>query len=144
MIKKRILFVGEDLELWEQLRPLTQEEDAPWDVAFAKSGLQALGSLSQSPCDAVVADMQLPGMTGTQLLDEVMQRSPKTLRFIRASLGDQQGAMKCVGMAHQYLVKPSDVATVNRTSEGRMIQKAVARTPASRPATIEYATDDAV
>lgn len=112
MIKKRILFVGEDLELWEQLRPLTQEEDAPWDVAFAKSGLQALGSLAQSPCDAVVADMQLPGMTGAQLLDEVMQRNPKTLRFIRASLGDQQGAMKCVGMAHQYLVKPSDVATV--------------------------------
>jgi len=112
MSRKRILFVGEDLALWEQLQsPFPDVEDA-WDVAFAKTGLQALASLSQSPCDAIVADMQIPGMSGAQLLDEVMQRSPRTLRFIRASLGDQQATMRCIGTAHQYLVKPSDVQTI--------------------------------
>lgn len=113
MSRKRILFVGEDLALWEQLQNQAGGFARKWDVAFAKSGLQALASMSQSPCDAVVADMQIPGMTGAQLLDEVMQRNPATLRFIRASMADQQAAMKCVGTAHQYLVKPSDVATVN-------------------------------
>ena len=117
MTKKRILFVGEDLQLWEELRPLAGEESFPWDLAFAKNGLQALASLTQSPCDAVVTDMQLPGMAGTQLLDEVMQRSPRTLRFVRASLGDQQTAMRCVGMAHQYLVKPSDAQIVQHALE---------------------------
>src|SRR5881396_2628548 len=112
MSRKRILFVGEDLALWEQLQSPCPNLDENWDVAFAKTGLQALASISQSPCDAVVADMQIPGMNGAQLLDEVMQRSPRTLRFIRASLGDQQAAMKCVGTAHQYLVKPNDVQTV--------------------------------
>lgn len=112
MSRKRVLFVGEDIALWEQLRNQSGGLSEHWDVAFAKSGLQALASLSQSPCDAVVADMQLPGMTGAQLLDEVIQRSPKTLRFIRASMGDQQSAMKCVGTAHQYLVKPSDAQTI--------------------------------
>jgi len=117
MSRKRILFVGEDLALWEQLQsPLAGINEA-WDVAFAKTGLQALASLTQSPCDAVVADMQIPGMNGTQFLDEVMQRSPKTLRFIRASLGDQQSAMRCVGTAHQYLVKPSDAETINHALE---------------------------
>jgi putative nucleotidyltransferase with HDIG domain len=115
MSRKRILFVGEDLALWEQLQSASFAKK--WDVAFAKGGLQALASLSQSPCDAVVADMQIPGMTGAQLLDEVMQRNPMTLRFIRASMADQQAAMKCVGTAHQYLVKPSDVATVNSALE---------------------------
>ena len=117
MTKKRILFVGEDLELWSQLRPMALEDDCPWDMAFARSGLQALASLSQSSCDAVIADMQLPGMTGAQFLDEVMQRNPRTLRFIRASLGDQNAAMKCVGMTHQYLVKPSDALTVRSALE---------------------------
>ena len=97
MTKKRILFVGEDFELWEQLRLMGDEETFPWDLAFAKNGLQALASIAQSPCDAVVTDMQLPSMAGTALLDEVLQRSPRTLRFIRASLGDQQTAMRCVG-----------------------------------------------
>jgi len=112
MSRKRILFVGEDLALWEQLQSPFPNAETPWDVAFAKSGLQALASLTQSPCDAIVADMQIPGMSGAQLLDEVIQRSPMTLRFIRASLADQQAAMKCIGTAHQYLLKPSDAATI--------------------------------
>jgi putative nucleotidyltransferase with HDIG domain len=117
MSRKRILFVGEDLALWEQLQDQAGSFSRQWDVAFAKGGLQALASLSQSPCDAIVADMQIPGMNGAQLLDEVMQRNPTTLRFIRASLADQQAAMKCVGTAHQYLVKPSDLATINSALE---------------------------
>ena len=112
MSRKRILFVGEDLALWDQLQSEAVGFSATWDVAFAKSGLQALASLTQSPCDAVIADMQIPGMTGAQLLEEVMQRSPTTLRFIRASMGDQQASMKCVGTAHQYLVKPCDAHTI--------------------------------
>ncbi len=113
MSRKRVLFVGEDVGLWEQLKAPTAGIAEKWDVAFAKSGLQALASLSQSPCDAVISDMQLPGMNGAQLLDEVMQRNPKTIRFIRASMADQQAAMKCVGTAHQYLVKPSDARTIS-------------------------------
>src|SRR6185503_6217701 len=58
-----------------------------------------------------------PGMNGAQLLDEVMQRSPSTLRFIRASLADQNTAMKCVGTAHQYLLKPSDAQTIGNALE---------------------------
>ncbi len=112
MTRKRILFVGEDPELWEALRSEHSNGDAEWDYAFAKSGLQALNSLTQSPCDAVVADMQMEGMNGAQLLDEIMQRNPATLRFIRASMADQQSAMKCVGTAHQYLIKPSDATTI--------------------------------
>jgi HD-like signal output (HDOD) protein len=113
MTRKRILFVGEDLELWEELRNLQLNGQSQWDYAFAKSGLQALNSLTQSPCDAVIADMQMPGMSGAQLLEEIMQRNPATLRFIRANLADQQASMKCVGTAHQYLVKPSDASTVH-------------------------------
>ena len=117
MLRKRILFVGEDLVLWEQLQGPFPNEENTRDVAFAKTGLQALASLSQSPCDAIVADMQIPGMNGAQLLDEVMQRSPSTLRFIRASLADQNTAMKCVGTAHQYLLKPSDAQTIGNALE---------------------------
>ena len=46
MSRKRILFVGEDLVLWEQLQAPFPKTESTWDVAFAKSGLQALASLS--------------------------------------------------------------------------------------------------
>ena len=55
MTKKRILFVGEDFELWEQLRLMGDEETFPWDLAFAKNGLQALASIAQSSSSAVPA-----------------------------------------------------------------------------------------
>jgi HD-like signal output (HDOD) protein len=56
--------------------------------------------------------MQMHGMNGSQLLGEVLHRHPNTLRFIRADLADHQAVMKCVGTAHQYLVKPCDAETV--------------------------------
>ena len=137
MSRKRILFVGEDLALWEQLQAGLPNAEGVWDLAFAKTGLQALASLSQSPCDAIIADMQIPGMTGGQLLEEVMQRSPSTLRFIRASMADQQAAMKCVGTAHQYLLKPCDAQTVGHALArafaleswlpGEMVRKIIAQ-----------------
>ena len=112
-MKKQILFVGEDRELWPELQRAGAPPGAQWNFAFARTGAEALAELGRQPCDAVVADLELPGVNGALLLDEVLQRQPQAVRFIRADLAEHARAMKCVGTAHQFLLKPCDAATIH-------------------------------
>src|SRR5262249_36954038 len=42
---------------------------------------------------------------------------PKVLRFILAELAATQTTMKCVGTAHQFLLKPTDAQTIKSALE---------------------------
>jgi putative nucleotidyltransferase with HDIG domain len=135
--KTRILFVDDEPIILELLRLSVSSMKGEWETAFAKSAEEALGLMengrpSQSdaasvqaltpadqpragaaetdPFDIVVTDMQLPGISGAQLLNEVMRRFPATIRIILSGYGDQELVMKCVGSAHQFLLKPFKLA----------------------------------
>jgi HD-like signal output (HDOD) protein len=108
----RVLFVGEDTSVWDELNRLFATARTGINMSFARSGPDALSQLEGLPFRAVVADMQMKGMNGAQLLGEILHRHPSTLRFIRADLADHQSVMKCVGTAHQYIVKPCDAETL--------------------------------
>ena len=63
-MSKRILFVDDETNILDglrrMLRPLRQE----WEMRFASSGEEALRLLEQEPCDVLVTDMRMPGMSG--------------------------------------------------------------------------------
>ncbi len=79
-----------------------------WKVLASIDGSHALETLRQNPCDAVVAELNLPGMDGAALLNEVMERHPRTVRFVLSDLSRQDAVLKCIGRAHQFLAKPCD------------------------------------
>lgn len=114
-MKKRILFVDdEDMVLQglrRMLRPLREE----WDMDFVDSGAKALDRMAQQPFDVVVSDMRMPGMSGADLLTQVMARHPKTVRLILSGQAEQDLIMKCVGATHQFLSKPCDPDTLRAT-----------------------------
>lgn len=119
--RRKVLFVDDEpmvlAGLQRMLRSLRQE----WDMTFATSGAEALALLEQSPYDVVVSDMRMPGMTGADLLCEVMRRYPRTARLILSGFADRELSMKCAAAAHQFLSKPCDPETlkniINRTIE---------------------------
>ncbi len=111
-MQDRVLIVGEDAVLCDDLNKEIARSPRGFQLAFARGGTEALSIMEQTPVRAVVADMQLQGVNGAQLLAEILRRHPGVLRFIRADLADQQAVMKCVGAAHQYLIKPCDGQTV--------------------------------
>jgi response regulator RpfG family c-di-GMP phosphodiesterase len=59
--------------------------------------------LAESPADVVVSDMRMPHMNGAQLLNEVMLRHPRTVRFILSGFSDLEMIMQCIGGTHQFL-----------------------------------------
>ena len=75
-MKKRILFVDDEVNVLQGLRRMLNPMRHEWDMVFAESGQEALALLAQAPCDVIVSDMRMPGMDGTQLLTQVMERFP--------------------------------------------------------------------
>lgn len=106
---KRLLCVGEEQPLWQELRSSSPRFSKEWRAEFAQTGPEALAWAEQGNFDAVVADVQLFDMSGVDLLDEIMQRQPNAFRIILSEHGDLESTVRCIGKAHHHLLKPCDV-----------------------------------
>ena len=105
---KHLLFVDDESKLLDglkrSLRPMRDE----WDMTFVTSGADALMALEQAPFDVVISDMRMPGMDGAQLLREVQQRYPQTVRIVLSGQSDQESIYRSIGATHLYLAKPCE------------------------------------
>jgi HD-like signal output (HDOD) protein/CheY-like chemotaxis protein len=106
---KRVLCVGEDQPLWQEICNNPPGFANEWSAEFAQTGPEALVWAEQGNFDAVVADVQLFDMSGVDLLDAILQRQPQALRIVLSEHGDLQSTVKCIGKAHHHLLKPCDV-----------------------------------
>jgi putative nucleotidyltransferase with HDIG domain len=103
---KTVLFVDDDPALLEVTELLLSGMRDKWDMRFVQSGEQALKIFAEGSVDAVVSDMCMPRMSGAELLNEVMEKYPRTIRFVVSGYADMESVISCVGGTHQFLAKP--------------------------------------
>ena len=105
---KTLLFVDDEPKvlqgLQRQLRPMHNE----WNMNFIEGGQKALDFMAANPVDVIISDMVMPGMEGSQLLNEVAKRHPNTVRIVLSGHAEREAVLRLVGPAHQYLSKPCD------------------------------------
>ncbi|HCW91926.1 MAG TPA: sigma-54-dependent Fis family transcriptional regulator [Marinobacter sp.] len=138
MTKPQILIVEDDRDLREAL--VTTLELAKFRVREAGSGEQALQRLAETPVDMVISDVNMPGISGHQLLEEVQRLYPGLPTMLITAYGqisDAVSAMQCG--ATDYMVKPFEpqvlVEAVNRIVGGVRIRSGaqpVAEDPVSK------------
>jgi len=105
MAKAQILIVEDDHDLREAL--VTTLELAKYQVREAANGEQALASLAKSPVDMVVSDVNMPGMSGHELLGEVQRLYPGLPMMLITAYGQISDAVSAMQSgATDYLVKP--------------------------------------
>ena len=78
----RILLVDDDamvLRTWRRLLLATRPQ---WEVATAEGGARALELMAERTFDVIVTDLQMPEMTGLELLRIVKERYPDTVRVV--------------------------------------------------------------
>jgi HD-like signal output (HDOD) protein len=79
-----------------------------FDMYFAENGREALEMMKETAFDVVVADMRMPGIDGAELLKQVQELYPCTIRIMLTGQADQDAILRTVGVVHQFLEKPSD------------------------------------
>ncbi len=107
--KGRILFVDSDSEELGELRRQAYLLGWDWETVFAAGATQGLRAMAKESFGAVVADLRLAEMDGTRFLQEVMARSPGTVRFLLAADEDREAALRGLARAHQFLAKPCNL-----------------------------------
>ncbi len=106
MIADRVLFVDDDPNIlasfMRQLRKHLQ-------MSAALNGEQGLEVVeNQGPFAVIVADMRMPGMSGTQFLAQVKEIAPNSVRMMLTGNADLQTAINAVNEGHifRFLTKP--------------------------------------
>ncbi|MEC5214329.1 DNA-binding NtrC family response regulator [Polaromonas sp. CG_9.5] len=112
-----------------------------YEVFTATSGSKALKIIATHDIQVIVADQQMPGMSGAQLLSIVRQRSPTTLGIL---LSDHADLATLAGSAHEtgifrFMHKPWNIAEIKTSVREacelsiRLREMALKRKPALPP-----------
>lgn len=113
--KKRLLFVDDETMLLDLYKMVFEDEQDRWEISFAPGGQQALAIMDEQPIDVLVSDMRMPGMSGAELVQEVMRRHPKTSRLIMSGYADSEQIAQCLGATHQFIAKPFELQILRGT-----------------------------
>lgn len=102
----RILLVDDEPFMLAGLRRVFYRE--PFDLVLATSGRQALEEFARQQFDVVISDEQMPGITGIELLTEVHERWPRTIRILLTGHATLGLAVRAVNEGHvfSFLTKP--------------------------------------
>ncbi|HUC85810.1 MAG TPA: response regulator [Candidatus Acidoferrales bacterium] len=109
---KRILFVDDSEVLLELYGMLLDVERDRWHTSLAPDGETALKLMRQNAFDVVASDMQMPGMSGIELLTEVRRLYPQTSRIIISGFTEEAEAADALNCTHFFIPKPFDVKTL--------------------------------
>jgi DNA-binding NtrC family response regulator len=104
--KYRLLFVDDEPGILKALGRVFRQEN--YEVITANNGTEALAVLAQGPVHLIISDFMMPGMNGAQLLREVKQNSPDTIRIMLTGHANTDAVMGAIndGAVYKFILKP--------------------------------------
>lgn len=101
-----LLFVDDEKGVLQSLKRIFLDEN--YQILTAANGPEALDMLQENTIHLVVSDHRMPGMTGAELLKEVKERWPQTIRIMLTGYADVQSVMGAVneGAVYKFITKP--------------------------------------
>jgi DNA-binding NarL/FixJ family response regulator len=127
----RLMLVDDEERVLQGVTRSLASMGVTWEIALASSGQRALEELERQPADAVIADLNMPGMDGRALLREVRARWPRTFRILLCGRDDRSTATPLDGV-HQFLVKPCDAIAIINAIERLHALQALLEAPVLR------------
>ena len=112
--KARVLFVDDEERILNALRTLFRGQ---YHVFTAENGALALEFVKRFGIHVVVSDQRMPGMTGVELLRQVKDVSPNTVRMLLTGYSDLAAIVGSIneGEVFRFVKKPWDNAEMQKT-----------------------------
>jgi len=102
---KKVLVVDDEESMREVLAELLGGEG--YVVGTAVDGVDALDKLEKDDFDYVLADVRMPRMDGSKLLDEIVRRQISSTVILMSAYGDVSSALEAMKRgAFDYIPKP--------------------------------------
>lgn len=103
----RVLIVDDEVDIRNGLKKLIEPMGAL--VQVAGDGVEALACVEREAPDLILTDLMMPRMSGSELLQAVKERHPRTEVIVLTGFGTIQIAVTCLqtGAAH-FMTKPFD------------------------------------
>ena len=113
-----ILVVDDDVVIRDTLCELLSEK---YDCQTADTAEDALRKLEAQSFDVVLTDVSLPGLSGMELLNTVLELYPRTPVIVVSGLSDQEQAQSLLSRgAFDYLLKPFRLEVVEESVKRAM------------------------
>jgi two-component system response regulator PilR (NtrC family) len=110
-MKARILVCDDEESIREFLEIMLRKEG--YEVTCAEDGQKALDILKKKNFDMVISDMQMPNMTGLELLKNCKDQYPDVTFMMITAFGTTETAVEAMKLgAYDYLSKPFKIDEV--------------------------------
>lgn len=124
--RAQVLVVDDQPELLELLHLELSNEG--WDTHVASDGGEALEILKTTNVDLVLSDIQMPKMSGLELLEKVKTHSPDTEVILMTGFARLETAVEAVNLgAHSYIQKPFHAVDVLSAARRALERQALIR-----------------
>ena len=102
----RVLIVDDHAIVREGLVRVLEATGQSLSIGEASGGFQALDWLRSHPCDVMIVDLSMPGMTGIELIRRVHAGFPATRVLVLSMHAEEQYALRAFKAgAHGYVTK---------------------------------------
>lgn len=109
--KPSILVVDDEPSIREFLQIMLKREKM--NVEVAENGRVALEKLATTPFDMVITDLQMPEVSGLELLAKVKDQDPNAIVMMITAFGSTESAVEAMKLgAYDYLSKPFKIDDV--------------------------------
>ncbi len=110
-MKSRILVVDDEESIREFLEIMLRKEG--YEVTCAEDGQKGLDIIKKKSFDLVISDLQMPNMTGIELLRQVHDNYPDLLFMMITAFGTTETAVEAMKLgAYDYITKPFKIDEV--------------------------------
>ena len=107
--QQRLLLVDDEQDILDFLERALRRR---YQVTRFSDPLAALAEIRQGHFDVVITDQMMPSLTGLELIEEIAQRSPDTVRVLISGFTDAPEIARALAgqRIHNFVLKPVDSA----------------------------------
>ncbi len=117
----KVLFVDDEPDVTELL--LYALRKSPYEMIAVSSGSEAMDIFHKGPVEILVTDIKMPGMSGLELTEKVLEEFPATRIIVITAHGDVETAVKAMKLgAVDFLQKPINHEILRISLEGAVEQ----------------------
>ncbi len=113
----KILFVDDEEKILQGLKRMLRPLSSSYTLLFANGAEEALEKIVTEDISIICTDMKMPEKDGAELLSEVREIAPSTIRLVLSGQAEEHHVLRALPHAHQYLPKPCDANNLREIIE---------------------------